>query len=362
MTDYQQRLNYSFGNEDGNIERKALRIQPSDRVVCITASGDRPLNLLLDNPQSLVSVDMNRAQNALFELKRAAMEQLSFAEYLSFLKPEASSKTTKEKQLKKLQPHMSPPAFFYWQTHLADLNKGILFQGYMERRCQFFSKFFQFLRKDVLKELFSFDNLEEQKAFVDRHWDRFWWKTFFRLSFSPNILKWLASDPGLYENVATPIPPGLYFYKRMKDSLHQLLAKNNPFLHLLFSGSVPESAFLPYLTETAVAQIRKSPSQVEIQTENIIRYLESSPKGSFSVFSLSDVASYMPQESFERLLKAMIHSSQKNARFCLRQFFSNHTIPESLKKYIQRDHPLEAELEKQEPFFFYRFLIGTLHP
>lgn len=362
MTDYAQRLNYSFGNEDGNIERKALRIQPSDRVVCITASGDRPLNLLLDHPQSLVSVDMNRAQNALFELKRAAMQHFSFEDYLRFLKPEGASKYTKEKQLKALEPHMSTSAFFYWQSHLSDLNKGVLFQGYMERRCQFFSKFFQFLRKDVLKELFAFDNLEQQKAFVDKEWDRFWWKGLFRLSFSPSILKWLASDPGLYENVKTPIPPGLYFYKKMKNSLHHILAKENPFLHLLFSGSVPESAFLSYLTEPAVNQILKSPSQVEIQTENIIRYLESSPKNTFSVFSLSDVASYMPQESFERLLKAMIHSSQKNARFCLRQFFSNHTIPASLQKYIQQDTGLEGQLEKQEPFFFYRFLIGTLRP
>lgn len=362
MTKYFHRLNYSFGNEDGAIERRALGIQTSDRVVCITASGDRPLNLLLDHPQSLISIDSNRTQNALFELKRAAIAHFSFTEYLDFLTSDGSQFVSKDKQLERLKPFLSPPAYLYWQSHRSALNQGILFQGYVEKRCLLLSKVLKFLRRDFLKQLLAFDDLEKQRDFVEAKWDRFWWRRFFQIGFSPSVLKWVASDPGLYENVDTPIPTGLYFYKKMHASLYQQLAKYNPFLHLLFSGTVPQEAFLSYLTQPAVEHIRRAPSQVEIQTEDIIRYLESSPKGSFSVFSLSDVASYMPQESFERLLQAMIHSSQKGARFCLRQFFSNHHIPESLKRHIKRDEVLEKESEKQEPFFFYRFLIGSLHP
>lgn len=363
MVDYKKRLNYSFGNEDGSIERQALRILPSDNVVCITASGDRPLNLLLDHPRSLVSVDINQVQNALFELKWAAAQHFSFPQYLAFLTYDGSCPEIKDKQLEQLKPHISPFAYLYWQAHRLELYKGILFQGYVEKKCQTFAKVLQFLRKGVIDRLMSFDSLEEQKVFVDVAWDRFWWRKFFHIGFSKPILRCIgvASDPGLYSHVATNIPLGLYFYNKMHASLYQHLAKRNPFLQLLFRGTVPQEAFLPYLTQPGMHQILQAPSHVEIQTEDIIHYLENSPKGRFSVFSLSDVASYMPQDSFERLLKAMIHSAQGGARFCLRQLFSNHTIPSSLKKHIQRDETLEEKLEKQEPFFYYRFLVGTIH-
>lgn len=40
-------LSYSFGNEDHSVERRALNCKKADRVLCITASGDLPLHLLL---------------------------------------------------------------------------------------------------------------------------------------------------------------------------------------------------------------------------------------------------------------------------------------------------------------------------
>ena len=46
MTFFFSRLSYSFGNEDWRTEKRALGIRPHDQVLCITASGDRPLNLL----------------------------------------------------------------------------------------------------------------------------------------------------------------------------------------------------------------------------------------------------------------------------------------------------------------------------
>ncbi|HKZ00179.1 MAG TPA: DUF3419 family protein, partial [Rhabdochlamydiaceae bacterium] len=68
MANFYSRLSYSFGNEDWITELEALRIKPGDRVVCITASGDRPLHLLLADLGELVSVDANPFQNHLFEL------------------------------------------------------------------------------------------------------------------------------------------------------------------------------------------------------------------------------------------------------------------------------------------------------
>jgi S-adenosylmethionine-diacylglycerol 3-amino-3-carboxypropyl transferase len=59
MANFYSRLSYSFGNEDWLTEHKALQIQPTDSVLCVTASGDRPLNLLTKELKALVAVDAN---------------------------------------------------------------------------------------------------------------------------------------------------------------------------------------------------------------------------------------------------------------------------------------------------------------
>ena len=85
MNDFFSRLSYSFGNEDWNTEYQALKVKPSDKVVCITASGGRPLNLLLQDCEQVVTVDANKIQNYLLKLKSAALKEVDYEEYLDFL-------------------------------------------------------------------------------------------------------------------------------------------------------------------------------------------------------------------------------------------------------------------------------------
>ena len=83
--DFYNRLNYSLGNEDWCVEEQALRVNPGDRVICVTASGDRPLHLLLSDCKEVCAIDMNPVQNYLLELKIAALKALDYEEYLGFL-------------------------------------------------------------------------------------------------------------------------------------------------------------------------------------------------------------------------------------------------------------------------------------
>ncbi len=69
MTTFFSRLSYTWGNEDWNTEREALQIGSQDTVLCITASGDRPLNLLVDDCHRMVAIDANQQQNYLLHLR-----------------------------------------------------------------------------------------------------------------------------------------------------------------------------------------------------------------------------------------------------------------------------------------------------
>ena len=78
-------INYSQCWEDPEILMKALNINTDDIVLSVTSGGDNTIALLLSNPQKVIAIDLNPAQNYLLELKLAATKVLSYDEYLSFL-------------------------------------------------------------------------------------------------------------------------------------------------------------------------------------------------------------------------------------------------------------------------------------
>lgn len=358
MPAFLKRLNYSFGNEDWSTEKKALKIQPQDRVVCITASGDRPLNLLTSECKEMVSVDINTHQNQLLKLKAAAMHHLDFKDYLNFL--ENKSFPNHKKTLLSLSRLLSQDTITYWNRHLKALNKGILYQGAIEKRIKPVSFLFTMFRKEKQMRLFSFDDIEQQKLFVQQEWDSPRWKKTFSLFLNPFITRYLFKDPGLHEFFDTSLHIGDYIYNRMNKSLETSLAKENLLMSLLFLGKVLPEGYPPYLTEQGTHDIRKRLKKLYVVTANIIDYLESVPASSIDVFSLSDAASYMDAKGFERLAKAISHAAAPKARFCIRQFLSNHKIPPALQPIFKRNYTLEQELEHEDRCFVYRFLTGSI--
>jgi S-adenosylmethionine:diacylglycerol 3-amino-3-carboxypropyl transferase len=80
-----EKINYSASNEDGDSESEALQIRNSDVVLCITGSGARTLDLLIDNPSKIYSIDFNPTQNYLLKLKMAAYQALEYEEFCEFI-------------------------------------------------------------------------------------------------------------------------------------------------------------------------------------------------------------------------------------------------------------------------------------
>jgi S-adenosylmethionine-diacylglycerol 3-amino-3-carboxypropyl transferase len=359
MKPFFNRLNYSFGNEDWRTERKALNIKPSDRVICITASGDRPLHLLLDDCQELLSVDLNPIQNHLLRLKMAAMSSLDYDSYLAFLGAEPSHKRLD--MLEHLNEKLPVATAAYWQKHKHMVAKGVLYQGKIERLTKSLAKYLWIFRSKKIKQLFQFQNIEDQKKFVSEVWDTFLWRKVFEIGMNPLFTRSLLKDPGLYENFGTHIHPGKYFYQRMNDSLSRHLANENLFLSFVFRGKVEKQAYPPSLTREGTDIIRKRLHKISINHANIIDFLEQQKENSIDCFSISDVASYLSLKDYERLTKAIVRAGKPGARFCLREFMSSHTLPHDVVEHMKREPHLEKELERDDIAFVYRFQAGTLH-
>ena len=356
MSVFFNRLNYSFGNEDWKTEKKALSLRSGDRVVCITASGDRPLNLLTSDCGEMIAVDLNQYQNYLLDLKVAAMKVLEFDDYLNFLEGREITKNKVEAVFSLLNPQSK----MYWQKNRRQIQSGVLYQGAIEKWTKIISRFIKLFRKKKIDRLFSFHDLEEQKRFIREEWDVPAWRSTFEYGINPLVTRFILKDPGLHAHLEKNFNVGKYIYERMNRSLENALAKESVLTSLLLNGKVLPEGYPPYLSNKGMSLIKEQLDKLSVVNADIVTYLESLPDSSVDVFSISDVASYLSPVQFDRLVNAIVRTSKPGSRFCLRQFLSNHTIPHALRPVLNRDHQLEQELESKDCCFVYRFMAGEI--
>jgi S-adenosylmethionine-diacylglycerol 3-amino-3-carboxypropyl transferase len=358
MPVFYQRLNYSFGNEDWTSEQKALRVTPQDTVLSITASGDRPLNLLASACRSLIAVDANPIQNYLLELKRAALAGLEFDDYLALMGVEECPK--RSVLFRHIAKDLAPAARAHWSCRSHLIDKGVIYQGFIERMLRWTSRCMRAFRGQKIDRLLSFDNLEEQRTFVRRIWETPLWRACFDVALHPLCTRLFVRDPGLYLAVDPAIRPGAYLHGKLHAFLQRTLAKESLLLSLLLTGKATKEALPPYVTASGAEAIVPQLDSLSIHTADVVRFLEDAEENSIDCFSLSDVASYLKRPDFERLLRAICRTARPGARFCMRQFLSCHCIPPALSCRFVRDPELELQLQQEDRCFVYRFSAGTI--
>lgn len=358
MGNFYKRLSYSFGNEDWVTEQDALQLKAEDRVIAVTASGDRPLNLLVSDCKEIISVDANPFQTALFDLKRAAMQRLSYEDYLAFLG--INECKNRLKTLSKLESLMDENSARCWRSHKNKISRGVIYEGVMEKLCKKVAFFAGLYHGSNIQHLFTFKDLSQQTAFVEGPFKFKSWKKMFELAGHPFFLRIVLNDPGMYKELDSAISPPEYLYGRMEKSLKKFLASENIIASLVLQGKVEERGFSPYLTKEGFETIRKRADKIIPKTANIISYLEEAPENHFDAFSMSDIASYMKEQDFHRLCRAIYKAAKPGARFCIRQLMSSHTFAPEIAPCFERDEALEKRLDEQDRCFVYRFRVGTI--
>jgi S-adenosylmethionine-diacylglycerol 3-amino-3-carboxypropyl transferase len=355
---FYSKLRYSFGNEDWDTEHKALQIQPHDQVLCVTASGDRPLNLLTKELKEITAVDANPLQNALFDLKRVSLVKLTYPDYMAFLG--VSPSQNRLQTYSQLQKDLDPMTSCLWELLPKKIDRGVLYEGSVEKLLKRVSAWFHFFQGRKIETLFAYDDLEQQQQFISTRWHTPLWKKAFQIALHPALARTLIRDPGLYEFVDPTIDAGAQLYERFQNYLKRNLAKESILLSLIFNGRVDPRYFPPYLTEEGVSKIKKQVDKASFHTDDLVSYTEKAKPESFDCFSISDVASYLSKEQFASLMEGIYRCAKPNARFCLRQLLSNHQIPTHLAPYFQRNTPLEQQLQQEDRCFLYSFMVGTI--
>ena len=78
---HSNKLIYNTCWEDPRADRAMLQIDSNSQMAVITSAGCNVLDYLLDDPAKIHAIDLNLRQNALLELKMAAIATLEHADF-----------------------------------------------------------------------------------------------------------------------------------------------------------------------------------------------------------------------------------------------------------------------------------------
>lgn len=360
MKSFLETLNYSSSNEDSRSEVKALHIGEEDSVLCITGSGARTLDLLIESPREIVSVDFNRCQNFLLELKMQAIKHLEYEEFLNFLGVFPSQK--RDHLYKTIRRSLSIDARNFWDSNSTMIQNGVIYQGRWERYFHQLERLVSLVRPHLRDKLFNCSSISDQARIWRDEWNNLPWRLFLRSISSRVVWKYIFGDPGFYHYVPLSFSIWKYLNTRFTSAFGNTFLKDSPFATLLFFGKFNPNCGLPaHLEGRHYTTLRNTLHRVRIVTQSLIDYLDCCKKNSLDKYSLSDFASYTNMEEYKKIWKGIIKTASRGAQLCERQFLVKREIPVEVRSSVRLDKALGSELTRTDNSIFYTLLIATIN-
>ncbi len=331
---YFDELNYTLANEDPALETEVL-CPSQERIVAVGGSGARILPLLSKAPGEIHIVDISKAQLALCELRIETLRKLTHEEFLRFWYPlGAEGDPALQRVWRKecfLRMSLDPVSASILERRFQDHDwDAITLTGKWEKTFRFFSRLARvFLGAGVLRTLFSFKTLEEQRAFLATGFPRTRFRALVRLAGSAKTFNALLYR-GSFPKNNSGIPYVRYYENAFFRLFSNGLARENFFLQLSLLGGIKNLEALPLEADPAVfldAKAAVDQSRVFFHHGDLISVLEGLREVDF--VSFSNVPAYFSGD-LERTFLARIRQSLKSgAKLVIRHYLH---YPEGLDR------------------------------
>lgn len=322
------KLIYNTCWEDPRADRALLGLNANSRVAMITSAGCNALDYLLDNPREVHCVDMNPRQNALLDLKLAALATLDHDDLFQLF---GSGQHPAFAQLytRTLRPRLSAESAAFWDRHGSWFNGrgrgSFYFRGaagdvaWLVRLMLKMSR--PKLRRQLL-ELFEAPDLATQAALYEQIEPRLFGPSLRLLIRQPWTLSLLGVPRAQRDLIAVQYPGGVGRF--VQDKLRWLLTTipvaDNYFWRLYLHGSYTRSCCPNYLRAEHLPTLRERIERVRLHTCSFSAFLEQYPD-QISHFVLLDHQDWLWANDAAALneeWRLILQRSQPGARVLLR--------------------------------------------
>ena len=275
-------LVYNTCWEDPRLDHRALDLGPEDNMLVITSAGCNVLDYALGRPNHIYAVDINPRQNALLELKIAAIRSLS---YDSFFELFGRGRLDDFARIytRTLRPCLSPAARSYWDRHthyFAGRNKHGSFyyrgsSGWVARLMNLYIDRIARLRTEV-NTLLEAPTLEDQQAIYSAAQDAFWSRPLCWALERDSLLSLIGVPHEQRLQIERHCPGGVLGFIRqcLEYVFTHLPLANNYFWRVYLKGEYTPTCCPAYLERENFQSLRDDGvDRISVHTTSIERFL-----------------------------------------------------------------------------------------
>lgn len=350
---------YSNVWEDPELNRLSLKVEPGQNVLSITSGGCNSLCLLLDDPKKLISIDLNPAQLAMLDLKRAAIMELDYDDFIEvlgvpfFRKPSNKPAEYRIELYNRIKKHMPKYAVEFWDENQQIIKNGVMMCGKVEKFFAFYRKILKWLygEEEILK-LFQAKNLEEQQE-AYRNFRKKRWNALHRILLNRKILSFVKGAHSFamvdFEDFAGNLN------RKRTLGLTRFYNPDNYFMSLmLLGGHYHDKGMSPYLLRENYPKLQKNIGALEIYKGTIGEVLAKDGPATYDRFNLSNIFEWMTNEQFNSIMREVIDLARPDSRMAWRYTFARprELDAENLDR-LEYEPELSDKLFKQDRAFIY---------
>lgn len=346
-------IRYAQCWEDADVLTAALDVKPEGRYLSIASAGDNSFAMLAAGAGQVVAVDMNPAQLACVELRRAAYQVLNWEEFLQFLGSRECP--DRERHYAKCRDVLPGEVREFWDARPEVIAAGHGGAGKFER-------YFGLFRSRILPlvharrkvtSLLEQRSPEARAAFYRNSWNTWRWRALFRVFFSRFVMGRLGRDPRFFKYVEGSVAGRIL--ERTRHALESLDPSANPYLHWILTGT--HGAALPVaLREDHYELIRRRLDRLVVFQGSIEQYLTAHREVRFDGFNLSDIFEYMSEASMADLYGALLRASNPGARLVYWNMLAPRSCPEIFASQVVSHGEQAAALLLRDQAWFYSAL------
>jgi S-adenosylmethionine-diacylglycerol 3-amino-3-carboxypropyl transferase len=364
---YSRSLVYNTCWEDPAVDRRALQLGADDRVLVISSAGCNALDYALDAPARIHAVDANPRQNALLELKIAAIRRLEYEDFFALF-GDGYHPHFQKIYRDSLRGELSDFARGWWDRQagwFTSPHGSFYYHGLAGVVARGFRTYFRMRPKLAasVQDLFAADSLDSQRHIYDRHIAPALWTPGMNWVLGRQLTMSLLGVPHPQRRLVQSQHEGGvsgFVREAVEYVFRQLSVANNYFWRVYVNGCYSPTCCPEYLKPDNFLALKQGlVDRIKVSTGTVTEFLHDNPKP-ISHFVLLDhmdwMSSYHPAALVEEW-NAILARARSGARILLR---SAHADPaflnwvrvghgrQRLDQVLNFDHALAASLHADD--------------
>lgn len=352
--------------EDPRVDIEALRIDSNSRILTISSGGCNALNYLIEGPQAVAAVDLNRHHIYLLNLKLAALRHLPrYEDFFEFF-GEGRGPRTGANYLQSIRPHLDKNTRAFWESNsflgslLYGSRIGFFRVGglYDHSRNGYFLKFFQrFARASGCRtdEVLKARDASQQTELYDTHIDPFFDSPVIKvIGKLPVTMFGLGIPPQQYDDLKKEVGNDKTIIDVYRERVRRLACdfpiEENYFAWQAFArkyDTTHRKALPEYLKPKNYEILKANADRLTTKVGSATDEIRTSDHGTFNRFVFLDAQDWMNAGQMTELWLAIAEKAPAGSRVIFRTAGAESPLPANLPTELLAKFHYEREISQQ---------------